>query len=296
MKENAEKIPSLEKITVTTLPNTVKYVEGFEGEISLFGGQLTETYSDGSTNIVPMNSTMYRNGFDTSKVGKQTITAEHRGKSFEIEIEIEKKAVEVNKELLKEVVARAEKVKLKDYVNAGQEEFVKALDDARLILQKEDATQQEVDEVSKNLENAMESLKRKADKTELNAILEEIKSIDFSQYTKESVEVLDKVLVKANKVMADENLSVDNQKQVEDVVKELKVAIENLKLKTPDTDGSDNTGSRPNSNKEDGNQNNSKAESQAVKTGDQGNVLMQAILVLFAALSAVLLVKKRYNK
>lgn len=166
-----------------------------------------------------MNSTMYRSGFDTSKVGKQTITAEHRGKSFEIEIEIEKKAVEVNKEILKRVVARAEKVKLKDYVNAGQEEFVKALDDARLILQKENATQQEVDE-----------------------------------------------------------------------------AIENLKLKTPDTDGSDNTGSKPNNNKEDGNQNNSKAESQAVKTGDQGNVLMQAILVLFAALSAVLLVKKRYNK
>lgn len=296
MKENAEKIPSLEKITITKLPDTVKYVEGFEGEISLLGGQLTETYSDGSTNIVPMNSTMYRSGFDTSKVGKQTITAEHRGKSFEIEIEIEKKAVEVNKEILKEVVARAEKVKLKDYVNAGQEEFVKALDDARLILQKENATQQEVDEVSENLENAMESLKRKADKTELNAILEEIKSIDFSQYTKESVEVLDKVLVKANKVMADENLSVDNQKQVEDVVKELKAAMENLKLKTPDTDGSDNTGSKPNNNKEDGNQNNSKAESQAVKTGDQGNVLMQAILVLFAALSAVLLVKKRYNK
>ena len=144
MKENAEKIPSLEKITITKLPDTVKYVEGFEGEISLLGGQLTETYSDGSTNIVPMNSTMYRSGFDTSKVGKQTITAEHRGKSFEIEIEIEKKAVEVNKEILKEVVARAEKVKLKDYVNAGQEEFVKALDDARLILQKENATQQEM--------------------------------------------------------------------------------------------------------------------------------------------------------
>lgn len=297
IKENTEKIPSLEKIKVTKLPDTVKYEEGFEGEICLLGGQLTETYSDGSTNIVPMNGTMYRSGFDTSKVGKQTIGGEHRGKTFEFEIEIEKKKVEINKDALKEVIAKAEKVELKDYVNAGQDEFVKALEEARAVLEEENATQNAVDAACRNLEKAMGSLELKADKTKLEQILEELKGIDFTKYTKESVEAFDKVLVKANKVMSDESLSVKDQEKVNDMVKQLEEAKKNLKLKAPETDteDSDHAGSKPD-NKDDGNQNDSKNESHAVKTGDQGNILMQGILVLFAAWSVALLMKKRYNK
>ena len=209
IKENAEKIPSLEKIKVTKLPDTVKYEEGFEGEI----------------------------------------------------------------------------------------EFVKALEEARAVLEEENATQNAVDAACRNLEKAMGSLELKADKTKLEHILEELKGIDFTKYTKESVEAFDKVLVKANKVMSDESLSVKDQEKVNDMVKQLEEAKKNLKLKAPDTDteDSDHAGSKPD-NKDDGNQNDSKNESHAVKTGDQGNILMQGILVLFAAWSVALLMKKRYNK
>lgn len=77
------------------------------------------------------------------------------------------------------------------------------------------------------------------------------------------------MLVKANKVMSDESLSVKDQEKVNDMVKQLEEAKKNLKLKAPDTDteDSDHAGSKLD-NKDDGNQNDSKNESHAVKTGD----------------------------
>lgn len=88
--EDAEQIPTLTGIEVTKLPDQTEYTQGFAGNISLLGGELTETYSDGSTNVIPMNSAMYRSGFDAAEAGNQTIVAEHGGFTAEFTVKVVK--------------------------------------------------------------------------------------------------------------------------------------------------------------------------------------------------------------
>ena len=70
----AQPVPELTGIEVTKLPSVTAYDKGYEGQPSLLGGEITETYSDGSTNVIPMNSGMYQDGFDASQAGTKTVT------------------------------------------------------------------------------------------------------------------------------------------------------------------------------------------------------------------------------
>ena len=71
----------------------------------------------------------------------------------------------------------------------------------------------------------------KADKSALETLLSEVSGIDLNQYTDESVNVFKDVLAKAQAIMEDDSLTKDEQKKVDDAVKELTAAKEQLILK-----------------------------------------------------------------
>ncbi|WP_290147728.1 glycoside hydrolase family 32 protein [uncultured Dubosiella sp.] len=78
---------------------------------------------------------------------------------------LEKKAEQpavVDKTKLEEAIQKAEGLKEKDYTAKSWEAFVKALKDAKAIQSKQDASQQDVDEACKALENAMTKLEKAA--------------------------------------------------------------------------------------------------------------------------------------
>ncbi len=85
---NGEMAPELQKIEITKQPDIVEYEKGFAGEISLLGGELTETYSDGSENVIPMNSNMYAGGFDTSETGEKKIIVSHGNLEAEFTVKV----------------------------------------------------------------------------------------------------------------------------------------------------------------------------------------------------------------
>ena len=114
----------------------------------------------------------------------------------------------------------------------------------------------------------------------LEDLLNKVEDLDLSQYTEESAAVFKTALAKAQEVMADETLSEDDQKTVDDAVQALKDAKDQLKLKdgsgedengdgnTGDgqTPGSgDNSGNGGNSGSDNGNSN---GKADAPKTGD----------------------------
>src|SRR5699024_2264181 len=126
--------------------------------ISLLGGEITETYSDGTTNVIPMNSSMYADGFDTTQAGTKTITVSHRGQTavFDITVkEPEEPSEPVSKKTLEYFLNEA-----KGYVEDGtvsglvesiQQMFADAIAKGEAVMADEDATREEVLDAAKDL-------------------------------------------------------------------------------------------------------------------------------------------------
>lgn len=87
VQQSTDKIPMLEKIEITKTPEKTEYVVGDE-KLELVGGEITETYKDQSTNTIPMNQMMYKEGFDTETEGIKNITLLHRGMTDSFEVTV----------------------------------------------------------------------------------------------------------------------------------------------------------------------------------------------------------------
>ena len=78
----------ISKVEVTTLPTKISYIQNYE-ELDLTGGILTVTYNDGTTDTISLtNENITVTGFDNSKIGKITITAEYEEHITTFEVEI----------------------------------------------------------------------------------------------------------------------------------------------------------------------------------------------------------------
>ena len=115
--------------------------------------------------------------------------------------------------------------RLDEYVDAGKEEFSKALEAAKGVYDDGDAMQAEINEVADDLLNAMLNLRFKADKSVLEDVLAEANKIDANAYTAESYAVLQAAVAEANDVMADENAS---QEEVDTAVANVQAAMDQL--------------------------------------------------------------------
>ena len=381
----AQKVPDLTGIEVTRLPDVTEYEVGYEGGISLLGGEITETYSDGSTNVIPMNSSMYADGFDTSEAGTKTVTVSHRGLTAQFELTVKENPeepsqpvskknleyflneakgyvedgtvgglVESIQKMFADAIAKgeavmadedatreevldaakdlmmaihaldmkaadktdlemalelAEMIDLSKYVEAGQAEFLEAKEAAEGELSDGDAMQAETDEAWNRLVEAMNALRLKADKSVLEDLISQTEDLDLTGYTEESVSVFRAALAAANDILADENLSVDDQAKVDEAAAALQAAADGLEkaqggeaenpggsntgdAQKPGGSQSGNVGQTTGGNADGQENQKSSAAAGAVKTGDS-TPMMAAVILLAAATGAVLFVTRK---
>lgn len=184
-------------------------------------------------------------------------------------------------------------IDLSKYVEAGQAEYLAAKAAAEAVMANDEAMQPEVDAAWNKLVDTMMELRSKADKSTLEDLLKSVKDLDLSKYTEESVKVYAEALAFAEGIMADANLSIDDQKKVDDAVVTLMAAKDGLKEKQGSGNGG-NGGSqdKPNGDGNQGSNGNGADKNKppvkgTIKTGDTSSLVMP-ILAIMLSMGAVI--------
>ncbi len=211
-----------------------------------------------------------------------------------------------DKTMLEQLIIKADSMipNQDKYVQDNWQQLVDALADAKAMMDNGDALEEDIQPVADALLEAILAQRFKADKSNLEDLINKAESIDLSKYTEESVAVFQAAFKAANAVLADESLSEDDQDVVDNAVAELNAAIENLSVKDDATnpdDGKDDN-SKPDDGKDEGNtstgDNTSKPDSDKndpAATGDATPVLLMAVLATVAA-AGVYLFRRRLCK
>ena len=105
--------------------------------------------------------------------------------------------------------------------------FKDALDGAKAVYGREDASQEEVDEAEAALTGAMDALQKKADKSGLEQLVKELRGIDLTKYTEESGRVLSDALAEAEELLG-KDLAESEQQLITDMIEKLNAAKEQL--------------------------------------------------------------------
>lgn len=153
--------------------------------------------------------------------------------------------VQGDKRNLEKLIAKAESMLENEekYVSTHWHELLDALKEAKQVMSDENALEEDVKATAEALHQAILDQRYKANKENLQELIDKADKIDLSQYTAESVAVFKASLKAANQIMADESLSEDNQAVVDQAVKDLSRAIEGLELisdSSGESEGSEN--------------------------------------------------------
>ena len=142
-----------------------------------------------------------------------------------VEVEI----IEANKTALSIAIEMAENASLENVVPAVVEEFNVALENAQIVYDKDNATQEEVDDAFTRLASVMHMLEFfKGDKAALQKMMDQIANLTASEYIESTWNALQAVLPTANEVLDNVNAM---QEEVDEVYTELVKAFVNLRLK-----------------------------------------------------------------
>ena len=142
-----------------------------------------------------------------------------------VEVEI----IEANKTALSIAIEMAENASLENVVPAVVEEFNAALENAQIVYDKDNATQEEVDDAFTRLASVMHMLEFfKGDKAALQKMMDQIANLTASEYIESTWNALQAVLPGANEVLDNVNAM---QEEVDEVYTELVKAFVNLRLK-----------------------------------------------------------------
>ena len=192
--------------------------------------------------------------------------------------------VSVDKSDLQKLVNSAKKYedKLDEYTKATADIFTDALNHAKEILEKENATEEEVDAAYKALQNAIFGLRLIPSKDKLDELIKEAEQTDFTMYTAESANAVKSALRQAKAVFADENAT---EKEIAKAEENLKAAMDGLKLVSNDGNNAetDNKGDKTSND----------TNKKAAKTGDGGNVTIPVTTGLLALLGILFTRKKK---
>lgn len=185
------------------------------------------------------------------------------------------KVIPVDKSQLRKLVDDSRKYveKLNEYTAQSGQIFMGAFEAAENILEKQDATKEEVDQACANLRNAVFGLRLIPSKEKLEELIQSAEQIDVKLYTEESAENFMSALAKAKEVFADEDAT---KAEVEDAEQALAKAIDELKLKEV--------------GKEDKEKN-----AGAVKTGDSSTPILFAVIAVLSA-GTIFFVRKKEEK
>lgn len=99
-----------------------------------------------------------------------------------------------------------------------------AISNAQKIRDKDTASQGQVNEAVKALNAEIQKVLKKADKKNLTALVQEVEKKDLSKYTPESTAAFKNVLAQAQHLLVDGNISIRDQKKVDDMYQSLKSA------------------------------------------------------------------------
>lgn len=178
-------------------------------------------YDNGAVLAQPI--TWNTRSVDTSKPGVYLVEGTADGLAVQITV-----TVQTNKAELMKAVEAAKNYKENDYTADSWKQFTAALQEAQAVLDKAEATQSEIDNAVEKLDIAVKQLQKnikKADKTELENVLKQAKSIKADGYTAESYKRLTAAVKAAEKIMADENAL---QSDVDNAVKAVNTAVASL--------------------------------------------------------------------
>ncbi len=143
----------------------------------------------------------------------------------------------VDKTLLEEKINEAKECIEEGYTEESWNAFETELEDAIAIFENDEGTAEEVANAIEKLNDAMNNLR--ADKTELNKLINDVNNLKESDYTKETWSVLMLAYDKASIVNENEVAKVD---EVKKAVKLLKDSINDLELVDDETEVIDTTG------------------------------------------------------
>lgn len=195
--------------------------------------------------------------------------------------------------MLEQLVAKAEAMVAEQdkYVQTDWQQLVDALAQAQELLEDSgNALAGDVGEASEALLNAILAQRYKANKENLEDILNQAQAVDLSGYTAQSVAVFQAALAEAQAVMADETLSVEDQDAVDAAVEALASAMHGLTAETtPQPTQSPEATQKPVVSE--------KPETNVPQTGDASQLAaMVGVLMSSAtALGGVAIARKRRN-
>lgn len=135
-----------------------------------------------------------------------------------------------DKTMLNLVIDRAQAMLLEEdkYVADHWQLLVDALDEAQKVAADGNTMQEDVDQTTQALLDAILAQRFKADKSILEDLTTKAEGMDLSGYTAESVEVFRAALAQAQAVLADETLSEEDQAEVDAAVEQLTAAMDGL--------------------------------------------------------------------
>ena len=125
-------------------------------------------------------------------------------------------------------IEAAGKLEEADYTTATWAAFVQSLDAANAVLEDENASQEDVNKVLAELDKAMSALLKRADKSELKAVIANAEKVAAADYTEVSYEALTTALDAARKI--DGNIDAV-QSEADAAAKAINAALDQLVLK-----------------------------------------------------------------
>ncbi len=210
--------------------------------------------------------------------------------------------VQGNKTMLEQLIARADEMMANadKYVQDHWQELVDALEAAKKVMADGDAMKEDVEAAADALLNAIVAQRYKANKSNLEDLINKANGMDLSQYTAESVAVFKAALANANLVLADESLSEDDQNVVDSAVKELDAAIKNLSAaeETPSNPDDPDDGEETPSNPDKGNPDKGEEGTQTPATGDHSDtaILFTAVFAVMMLAALAIIWRKKENQ
>lgn len=201
--------------------------------------------------------------------------------------------------MLEQLVAKAEAMVAEQdkYVQTDWQQLVDALAQAQeLLADSGNALAGDVGEASNALLNAILAQRYKANKENLEDILNQAQAVDLSGYTAQSVAVFQAALAEAQALMADETLSVEDQDAVDAAVEALASAMNGLTAETtPQPTQSPEASQTPEATQKPAVS--EKPETNVPQTGDASQLAaMVGVLMSSAtALGGVAIARKRRN-
>ena len=114
---------------------------------------------------------------------------------------------------LNEVIEKAEAINKEEYTTTSIKILNEAIDKAKKVIDSNEATQELIDEVTKELNDKINNLVALDEYKGLEKLLQEAKELDIYMYTKNSILALESSIIKAETILDDKSLTIEELKK-----------------------------------------------------------------------------------